>query len=199
MAEIQSAPDQSARQKLAYYNDSGIFAWRTARYNQLHRLTKPAGSIYPNGYRYIAIDGPDYRCARLAWWFVTNEWPDCYIDHINGNKSDDRFANLRLATNSQNQGNRGLMRTNTSGVKGVSINSRTGKWQTKITIHGRAKNLGEYRTLAEAGRAYRKAALEHWGEFAVVATDEELDAADALYAAKIAAEHAALMEKLSNA
>lgn len=152
---------------LHYDPHSGLFFWRRVDPNHTHLLDQQAGSIYSSGHRYIQIKGVDYRCGRLAWFYMTGEWVSDFIDHKDGDKANDRITNLRPATNSQNQANRGLMLTNTSGLKGVSYQRSRNKWIAVITVEGKAKNLGRYATKEEAAAAYDLAAIAAWGEFAV--------------------------------
>ena len=97
---------------LSYDPETGIFTWKyrqgligkkiswNTRYSE-----KQAGTIDPVGYLGIAIEYKRYYAHRLAWLYMTGELPKKYIDHLNGNKSDNRFLNLREATNSENQQN----------------------------------------------------------------------------------------------
>ena len=87
-------------------------------------------------------------------------------DHVNGNGLDNRRANLREATQSQNSANRELSSSNTSGYKGVSWSRGTRKWVAQIGVNGRRIYLGLFADPAEGARAYNRAALEHFGEFA---------------------------------
>lgn len=82
------------------------------------------------------------------------------------NALDNRRANLRLATKSQNQMNRRIQRNNTSGFKGVHLFKRTGKFRAYIMVQGKEKHLGYFATAEEAHVAYVKAAVEIHGEFA---------------------------------
>lgn len=127
-----------------------------------------AGYIDVNGYRCIQTCGRPYKAHRLAWFYVTGFMPSASqcIDHVNGKKADNRFANLRLATNSQNQANRGAPKNSTTGIKGVSWQPDRGKWYAKIMIDGRFKNLGRYATKEGAQAAYEIAAKERFGNFA---------------------------------
>lgn len=93
-------------------------------------------------------------------------WPDRLVDHINGNRQDNRIANLRLATTSENLCNRGKPRNNTSGFKGVSWNTKFQIWQATIKFNGRNKNLGRFASREKAAEAYSKAALQYHGDFA---------------------------------
>jgi hypothetical protein len=89
------------------------------------------------------------------------------VDHKNGNGLDNRRENLRLATRSQNKANVGLTLTNTSGRKGVSWHHATKKWRAQIRTGGRHMHLGLFTDLDEAARVYDRAAIEHYGEFAL--------------------------------
>jgi HNH endonuclease len=171
VAENTRVPFEGLRDVLEYNPETGEFFWKISG----HGISAgdSAGSIYGNGYRYIQINGLDYRAGRLAWYFVTGEDPADFIDHKDGIRDNNRFLNLRKATNSQNQANRGAPRNNTSGFKGVSWQSSRGKWIAKITVNGKARNLGRYENIDDAVRAYKKAAIEAWGEFAQVLSEEE--------------------------
>lgn len=89
------------------------------------------------------------------------------VDHKNGNGLDNRRENLRLATRSQNKANVGLPLTNISGRKGVSWHRATGKWRAQIWFGERHIHLGLFTDLDEAARAYDRAAIECYGEFAL--------------------------------
>lgn len=88
------------------------------------------------------------------------------VDHINGDGLDNRRANLRFATGSQNNANAGLSPRNTSGFKGVSLFRRTSRWKAYICLNNKVRHLGYYTTAEEAARAYDAAAFEQWGIFA---------------------------------
>lgn len=87
-----------------------------------------------------------------------------YVDHIDGDGLNNRRDNLRLSSNSQNRQNSKRPITNTSGYKGVSVHGS--RWCATITINGRNKKLGYFDTPSEAHEAYKKAAVEYFGEFA---------------------------------
>lgn len=118
------------------------------------------------GYIGIWIDGRNVLAHRLAWVYVHGgEWPKI-VDHINCRCSDNRIANLRLASPSQNRANSKTNKNNKSGAKGVSL-SRTGKrWRARISINRRTVHLGTFPTRAQANAAYMAAATQHYGEFA---------------------------------
>jgi hypothetical protein len=129
---------------------------------------KPAGSSGSGGegYSYVTIDLRPCKAHRLAWLLHYGVMPAEYIDHINGDKLDNRIANLRLCTNAENMRNRAAPRSNSSGYKGVYFEAYTKRWKAQITVGGRNTNLGRFPTAEEAHAAYRRAAEEWHGAFA---------------------------------
>lgn len=123
-----------------------------------------AGCLRPNGYRTIAVDREVNLAHRLAWLLVYGEWPDGDLDHINGERDDNRIVNLRLATRAQNNMNARRPCSNTSGYKGASF--CRGKWDARIGIDGKDVYLGSFDTPEEAHAAYANAASKVFGEFA---------------------------------
>lgn len=125
---------------------------------------KPAlASRCKNGGRYGDINGthgiPAYR---VIFALVNGRWPKHQIDHINGNRSDDRPGNLREATPTENMRNRKKQKNNSSGVCGVSFHVGRQKYEARIRADGVRKHLGMFRTLNEAVSA-RKAAERKYG------------------------------------
>ena len=88
------------------------------------------------------------------------------VDHINGDRLDNRVENLRGCNNEENNRNKGPNKKNKSGYKGVHFNKSTGKWIAQITVNYKCKHLGSFNTAEEATLAYNKAAREFHGEFA---------------------------------
>lgn len=88
------------------------------------------------------------------------------VDHINGNKLDNRRENLRIASNRENQQNRSKEEGCASKFKGVALDKKLGKWRSQITATGKTHYLGTYACEHEAGHAYNKAAIQYFGEFA---------------------------------
>lgn len=155
------------REVLSYDQDTGIFRWlvEPSQRNQV-RVGDIAGSLCKvNGYIRIAIDGHDYRANRLAWLYVTGEWPENIVDHRDLDKANNKWTNLRPATLSQNGHNVGLRRDNQSGHKGVIWRRDCQKWAARLS----GKYLGSFNEYAKACAAYDTAALEAHGEFARVA------------------------------
>jgi hypothetical protein len=153
------------RELLNYDPATGQFTWLVKPSPRI-RVGGVAGHERPDGYRQIGLDRRLYLTHRLVWLYMTGEWPLDQIDHINGDRADNRWLNLRPATCSQNKANSGAARNNTSGFKGVSWHSRWLKWRTNITVNGRQRSLGYFDCPAEAHEAYVRAAEKHFGKFA---------------------------------
>jgi hypothetical protein len=117
-----------------------------------------------HGYILIRLDGMLHRAHRLAWFYVTGEWPPLGIDHSNLDRADNRWHNLRLATQSQNCANVRTRRNSASGLKGVV--KHADKWRAMIRNKGRMHHLGLFPTKEEAHAAYVAAAISFYGEFA---------------------------------
>lgn len=106
------------------------------------------------------------RVHRLVFEAFNGPTPPGYeVDHANGDAADNRLVNLRLATKSQNTMNRGLLRVNTSGAKGVAFDRRARKWRAYITVRRRRIHLGMHETVESAAAAYAEAARRLHGEF----------------------------------
>ena len=154
---------ERVRELLVYEPETGEFRNRIKR-NGRAMPGQIAGSPGSCGRKKIKIDGTFYRTYRLAWLWMTGEWPEDEIDHIDGDPANDRWSNLRQATRSQNLQNARIGQRNTSGFKGVS--PRKNRWMAQITLHGTAHYLGCFAAPEEAYAAYVAAAERLFGEFA---------------------------------
>lgn len=150
---------------LRYDPETGIFVWRVRLGNRASGVGKEAGWVGGNGYRYLSIDGHPYLTHRVAWFYMTGEWPNGGLDHRNRNSLDNRWSNLREATQSMNVANTKIRSTNTSGFKGVHLRKRSNRWLAEIWKDGKKTFLGSYASAEEASAAYQKAAIERFGEF----------------------------------
>jgi hypothetical protein len=151
---------------LTYSPETGEWRWRVSPNNGCTRAGSIAGHISRFGYRRIRIDGRNYFSAPLACLYMTGRWPVAEMDHIDLDRSNDRWANLREATVSQNKANRRRFKTSASPLKGTTFYASRNKWRAQIYRDGQCRFLGHFDTAEEAHAAYRDAALAEHGEFA---------------------------------
>lgn len=154
---------------LRYNPKTGIFVWRINKFRHngggnAHKGAR-AGTIN-NGYRRIKIDGVIYRAGRLAVLWMTGSFPPCDVDHINLDRSDDRWTNLRQATRSLNKANSKTQNRKFVPLKGVSWDKQKQKYCAYIRVNGRTINLGRFARAKDAHAAYGIAARKHFGQFA---------------------------------
>lgn len=148
--------------RILFYNKlTGNFTWIGKR--RRVKEGKIAGRINQKGYRQIGTGGSLYQAHRLAWLWMTGEWPKTQIDHINMNRSDNRWANLREATREQNMANSQVSLANTSGKKGVYWETRRRKWRAQLRVGAESKFLGHFNTIEEASKIYNEAAKTAFG------------------------------------
>ena len=146
------------RSRMSYDPDDGEF--RALVGAGRRRAGDRLGYVRADGYRMIMFDGQWRYAHRLAWFYVTGEWPKQEIDHANGDRDDNRIANLREATRSQNMMN--------TPKRGVCFHRGQQKWQASIRANGKRTHLGSFATEDEALEAYRLAASVMHGDFAFV-------------------------------
>lgn len=149
------------REVLAYDPESGLFTW-SARTGGSATKGRAAGTVDERGYLRIGVDRRVYRAHRLVWLYVFGKWPSSEIDHIDGDKSNNRISNLRDVSRQVNQQNlRHPHKRGGSGALGVSKHASTGKWRARIWTNGKNKSLGLFDTKDLASDAYLSAKREH--------------------------------------
>lgn len=155
------------REALSYDPLTGILTWRIKPKFTKIKVGDRAGSIGHKGYRYVGLDGEEYREHILIWFHVTGEWPPSQIDHADTEKANNRWVNLRLADCSQNHANRPITKSNSTGLKGVSKRKYACgmRYRAQISHRGTNTHLGLFKTPEEAHAAYCRAAREMHGEF----------------------------------
>lgn len=136
--------------------------WEANRWNSRH-AGKPAMTTTNSGYKIGRVDSVILMAHRVAWAIHYGSWPENDIDHIDGDRSNNRICNLRSATRSQNMMNIGVRSSSKSGLKGVS--PIRGKWMATIGVNGKSEYLGVYECKFAAYEAYKKRAEELHGEF----------------------------------
>lgn len=117
------------------------------------------------GYIQAVIKREFFYGHRLAWQIFYGDEPLGPIDHINGNTSDNRIANLRMASNAENLRNTKLRKDNSSGVKGVSWMASYGKWVAKLNSNNKLVYEEYFDSLEEAAHAIRAQRLRHHAHF----------------------------------
>lgn len=152
MTEMDLTLDR-LKKVLSYDRTTGVFYWRVSTSNRV-KAGRMAGRDNGVGYLRLMLDRRLYYTHRLAWMYVHGTMPEVEIDHINGNRSDNRISNLRLAQHRENGQNQALRKTNTSGKHGVSWSKPHNKWAAYIMKDGRKRHLGLFDSLEDAGDAY---------------------------------------------
>lgn len=120
-----------------------------------------AGTITKSGYVQVSVNKRTYVGHRIAWALVTGQWPQQTIDHINGERADNRWHNLRCATQSQQQGNRPHNCDGLAKIRGLSWISKDQVWQVSLA----GKYLGRYRDKDVAERVFDEHARRRYGVF----------------------------------
>ncbi|HBY9796140.1 TPA: hypothetical protein MJA66_14730 [Klebsiella pneumoniae] len=150
---------------LDYSPDSGLFTWKVNRRGKA-KSGCIAGSKNGQGYIIIKIDGKFYFAHRLAWLVTHGTFPVNMIDHIDGNRENNKINNLREATDEQNMWNSAAGKNNKTGVKGVSWDGRRKRFRASISIKGKNKEIGSYLSLKDAESAIKDYRLKLHGKFA---------------------------------
>lgn len=147
------------REVLDYNAETGVFMWRQVRKFSNKKVGQIAGGVNKStGYIYIMVDGHNDAAHRWAWLYVHDSWPSDMIDHVDGDRTNNRIANLREATktlNGQNQ-KRAQRGNRTTGLLGVSKykNRKTNPYTAMIRVAGKPKYLGVFPTPELAHEAY---------------------------------------------
>ncbi len=153
---------------LEYCPSSGIFRWKPRVTITRHDRTwnsrysgKIAGSVDNHGYLRIAISDIRYKAHRLAWFYMTGKWPEGVIDHINRNRLDNSFFNLRDVDGSINARNKGKITENSSGEFGIWWRRDRNKWRVSLPIYGEYQHIGNFDDI-ELALLVRDAACEKY-------------------------------------
>lgn len=152
------------RKWLDYNPSNGIFRWKVSRAYTV-KVGQIAGAKGPKGSWRIEVARKNYLAHRLAWFYVHGVWPE-QIDHINGDRGDNRLCNLRAATNGQNQANYGAKSNSALGIRGVGF--RRG-WYV-VQLKSKEKNIRIYqkfKTIKEAKLFAKETSIKLHGEFSI--------------------------------
>ena len=155
---MNTLTSERLRQVISFCPATGLMHWSNPPSRGPVKPGQAAGSKAKNGYLTVRIDGTLYLSHRLAYLYVHGEWPAQKIDHINGDKCDNRICNLRLATDRVNAQNlRKPQANNTSGYLGVTFCRWTNRWRAQIETGGKNHKLGRFDTPELAHAAYLQA------------------------------------------
>ena len=140
-----------------HYATDGL--WKRAHTRWAGKL---AGNVEPSGYLVVCLDGEMYKVHRIIWKIVTGKEP-LEVDHINRKRADNRWVNLRTDVGNQHKWNRSTPNTNTSGLRGASLQS--GRWRAQIVVNGVKHSLGMYDSREQAAAVYEEAARKMHGRY----------------------------------
>jgi len=140
------------KELISYNQETGDMKWKNISHNRVKPYTK-AGHMDRTGYARLSIEGKKYMVHRLAWLYVYGSFPENAIDHINRDRNDNRFSNLRLATVKQNNENISLRSHNTSGYRGVTWHKAAKKWMASVTHNKKQIYLGLFDNLDDAANS----------------------------------------------
>jgi len=146
------------RELFDYDPETGILRWKLSPARSV-----PIGSIarIPR----VSINWQNYHTHRIIWLWMTGNDPGYFpIDHHDLDQKNNRWTNLRLATNSLNSANRPIFSNHSTGFKGVT--KRGSSYRSHIRKDGIKYNLGTFSSPQEAHAAYALKAIEFFGEFA---------------------------------
>ena len=155
---------------MRYDPETGKLFWKYRSdvndgWNTKYAGTEAFTAITDTGYKVGNINARRYRAHRVAWAIHYGEWPEHEVDHINGNRTDNRIENLRPATASENGCNKGLQSNNVSGYAGVHWDKSKGKWVSYIKKNGKRKHLGRFDDIQEAIAIRDAAVIEYHKEY----------------------------------
>lgn len=166
--KIKELPSLDDLNRLFTFNkETGELFWKVSLSKSV-KIGERAGTLKPNGYRTIQINGKLYREHRIVYALFYGKQPEFEIDHIDANKQNNSPKNLRISNRNTNCQNRTKRADNTSGYKNVFWKNETKKWQVKICAFGKTYHFGCYLNIEDAAEIAEKQRKILHGEFAVV-------------------------------
>lgn len=161
MSNRRSITADYLRKVLTYSKETGVFRWKEKTSLRIV-IGEVAGSVNREGYRKIQLRGNKYSASRLAYLHMTGNWPSGEVDHINHDKDDNRWSNLRDIPSHLNKLNKPLYAKNKTGVPGVIKERTCNRWKVTIKHDGNAVYIGLFETFFDAVAA-RKSAENLYG------------------------------------
>lgn len=146
--------------RFSYDHKTGVLTYLKA--NKHKNIGDSAGFVHKSGYLVIKVNKISLKVHRIAWYLYYGVDAEGMIDHINGDRTDNRIENMRVVSFIENSKNRGINKNNTSGAKGVV--KKGNKYYARIGFNGIKLFIGSYNTLEDAEVAYKEKAVELYGE-----------------------------------
>lgn len=176
MKAIEHLPADHLAKVLRYEPETGLLFWLPRTEETVSATKRPASeacrawnakfsgkeafTATSKGYRVGRVNNILMRAHRVAWAIYHGAWPSHDLDHINGDRSDNRLCNLRDVSRLDNLRNMSMSAHNSSGITGVYRNKHTRRWSAKISVNNRSRHLGYFETAAEAEAARKAAEVE---------------------------------------
>jgi len=155
------------KENLSYDPTTGFLNWKVPY--KKRSLNTPVGTLHSSGYLLFSAGFSNMayslRVHRVCWFLYYGKWPSCFIDHIDGDRINNKLDNLREASFTENAQNSKKAINNNSGFRGVSWCKERGKWSARIRTNGKYKYLGRFDCPTVAALAYDKASLKYHGDF----------------------------------
>jgi len=128
------------------YKNDHLYWKNVVHLNQSKLIGQKAGSIHSTGYRHITFMNKQHKAHRLIWLYVYGYLPK-EIDHIDGNRQNNKLENLREVTRSQNQYNKIMQKNTASGIKGVNWHKKSKSWVVRLNVNNQPKHFGYFKDL----------------------------------------------------
>jgi hypothetical protein len=149
--------------KVLFEYRDGVLYWKNPRARRC-KSGDAAGSVDADGYLVVGFTEGRYPVHKIVWAMHHGQLPDL-VDHINGDRQDNRIENLRAVTKRENNFNKRVRSDNSTGITGVRWHSQRKKWNARIKVDGVDRSLGMYKEMRDAERARLAAELKYFGEY----------------------------------
>lgn len=160
-----------AKQHLTYELDNGKLLWlRIPKMcnGKRYAIGSEVGSIHNSGYRVLTLMGKKLQAHRVIWAIHYNSWPNGEIDHIDGDRLNNKLSNLRVVTRSQNMFNAKTKQNSSSGIKNVQWDNSSQSWRVRVRVNGKRYHVGRFTEIEKAAEAAKEFMLKSHKQYARV-------------------------------
>jgi hypothetical protein len=154
-------PVDYLKERITYDPESGRLYWSGSLLNKAYLVGLEAGTLRPNGHRQVSVGGTLILSHRVAWALHSGEWPTDTLDHINGDRADNRIINLRQASMLDQVRNRAQQRKSRNPYLGVRWRADFRKWAVEIGMSNRTLYIGSFACLEDAIAARHEAEKQY--------------------------------------